>query len=436
MTRSRFVSPFPSFQLSEQDEAQLFQLSSAFVASSLAQFESYTEDYSRLGAAAIDEKIWKFVRERENLRAFTGRSQRTHKEPSWTIGAAEDARKSSSQRRASSMIAGASQSQNQYATDDMPVVLVVGSVRGSFDDMMYGIMNNTVEIARIKNSYVDDMETDLAVLATLTVPTREQPYESFTIKWCALEQAPLVRSVVKKRDFVYMEMTGIAQLERTGERVGYHMVHSLHFPQTPELESCVRGNISIAAFCRQSPDRKHDVQLCVRGVVDPRGHMLRAVAVANMAAGLTSLWRNVDCANLKKLAWLMARTRKRAGSSESSSRDSSISARTDVSTSALTYCATCKKLPVRTFTRDARRRRCNVCWQYVCSSCKIKKKLSYIHADRLLRCDLTFCSACVFRAVSLNSRAMAQHDAVVRGIHRVGNDALFSTTGSDISDQL
>ncbi|TYZ65978.1 hypothetical protein PybrP1_011792 [[Pythium] brassicae (nom. inval.)] len=454
MSRSRYVSPFPRFQLSGQEEADLHQLAGALVASSLAEFESFTEEYDRLGNGTIDSKDWKFVREREKLRAYTGRSKRFHKSASSSHpitstttnnnkdpgGPGSVGKGSTAPSRAASMIAGANQ-QNQHATDAMPVVLVVGAVQGSLDDMMYGIMNHSVDVARVKNSYVDDMETDLAVLAALVTPTPALPYESLTIKWAALEQKAVVRAVVKKRDFVYMEMTGMRTLARTGARVGYHMVHSLHFPQTPELESCVRANLSIAAFCRASPSVANEVQLCVRGVADPGGSMLRVAAVGNMAAGFTSLWRNVECANRKKLAWLMASTHSRSlsdGSGSGSGRESTLSAaRAD---GAGTFCATCGKPPrVLAFSRGARRRRCGICTQYLCSSCRIKKTLSYIHAgtDALVRRDLAFCSACVLQARSLDSYKLAQHEAATSYDHfHADARVLAAGSSSGLSDQF
>lgn len=443
MSRSRYVSPFPRFQLSEHEVVDLHQLSSALVASSLTEFERFTEEYDRLGNRTIDSKDWKFVRKREKLRAYTGRPRSFHtsthsttnttKEPSDGPGSAREG--------SVSMIAGANQ-QNKHATDDMPVVLVVGSVQGSLDDMMYGIMNHSVDVARVKNSYVDDMETDLAVLAALVTPTPALPYESLTIKWAALEQKAVVRSVVRKRDFVYMEMTGMRTLARTGARVGYHMVHSLHFPHTPELESCVRANLSIAAFCRANPDAVNEVQLCVRGVADPGGNMLRFVSVGSMAAGLTSLWRNVECANRKKLAWLIARTRSRSFTDESpsSGRESTMSVRTKTTMATTTGCTTCGKLPgPLAFSRDGRRRRCGICRQYLCSSCRIKKTLSYIHAgtDALVRRDVAFCSACLLHARSLDSYKLAQYEAATSYDH-FHADAPVPTSGSssELSNEI
>lgn len=166
-------------------------------------------------------------------------------------------------------------------------------------------MNHTVDASCIKTSYVEDTESGVAVLATLATPTLEEPFRSFTIKYAAIKQVSVVRTVVKKRDYVFMEITGIASLSNDGERIGYHLMHSVHFPQTPELDSCVRANLSIATFSQQKLCDDNEVELCVKGVSDPGGSMVRAISSSSMSLALTSTSRNVDCANMKKLMWLV-----------------------------------------------------------------------------------------------------------------------------------
>lgn len=445
MNRSHFVSPFPRFHLSDHDTAQLHKLAQTFIHTSLAQYDAFVlEQHSRRrhaphrsSAHAVDTSVWKFVRERANLRAYTGRpttSSSSSNSKDLASPSSTTTRSSfASQHRRSSVFESKPQASSP-ALDDMSVVLVVGAVAGSVDDMMYGLMSDSVDTARIKNSYVEDVESDVAVLATLTAPSVERPFESVVIKWAALEQPPLVRSVIKKRDFVYMEMTGTAELPSSRERVGYHLIHSLHFRQTPELRSCVRAHVSIATFCRARPGataaRRREVELCVKGVADPGGSMLRTVAVTNLAASLTSLWRNVDCAILKKLAWLMrcachatattARSHQRESASDSDDDDASMTsdhASRIEQQQRTVRCGTCAKAPVLAVTRDSRRRTCRICRQYVCSSCKIKKRMSVIDAatDKLERRDVAFCSTCVRHAVALSSFVVAQREVAARG---------------------
>lgn len=170
-----------------------------------------------LNLPLIDEKAWKFVREREKLRAYISRTKDS-KEMSWTSSV------SSGSNRKSVTSTTAPQ---QPALDHLSVMLVVGTVAGKMEDMMYGTMNHTVDASRIKTSCVEDTKSGVAMLTTLAAPTLEDPFRSFTIKYAAIKQVPVVRTVVKKRDYVFMEITGIVSLPNDGERIGYH---SVHFP--------------------------------------------------------------------------------------------------------------------------------------------------------------------------------------------------------------
>lgn len=179
-------SPFPDFALSNANVEQLQELARALVGSSFAEHEKFLREQCEKGERnlpLIDEKAWRFVHEREKLRAYISRIK-DRKETSRTSTV-------SSGKSRKSVIATASgcdsssASPQQPPLDGLAVMLAVGTVVGKMEDMMYGTMNHTADTSRIKTSYVEDTESGVVVLATLAAPTLEQPFDSFTIKYAS-----------------------------------------------------------------------------------------------------------------------------------------------------------------------------------------------------------------------------------------------------------
>ncbi|RLN79546.1 hypothetical protein BBJ28_00024305, partial [Nothophytophthora sp. Chile5] len=204
----RFTSPFAPLELSSASAAELETLSERFAARSISTYERFLMD----GSSKVDESRWKFLSEKGKIRAYA-----EHPSPS----AIPD--------RSVSIYA-------DTPVSELPVVLVTGSISGDLDDVMYGVVSPTIDMMRFKSSYVQDEIVCGSVLAPLVNPTHEDPFHSVSIKWVEIDQPLPIRAVVKNRDYVFMEATGIERL-RNGERVGYHLVHSVQFPETPARQS-------------------------------------------------------------------------------------------------------------------------------------------------------------------------------------------------------
>uniref|UniRef100_M4BTR8 Uncharacterized protein n=1 Tax=Hyaloperonospora arabidopsidis (strain Emoy2) TaxID=559515 RepID=M4BTR8_HYAAE len=118
-------------------------------------------------------------------------------------------------------------------------------------------MSLTLELVRVKPSYVDDI-TNAAVLSSIVKPTPEDPLHSVVLKWTQIQMPLHSTNLVKNRDFVYMEATGILEM-KDGDRIGNNVLHSIDLPEVPSchitfaavVTSCflssgprfVRGNI-------------------------------------------------------------------------------------------------------------------------------------------------------------------------------------------------
>ncbi|GAB9475946.1 hypothetical protein Gpo141_00013021 [Globisporangium polare] len=356
--RERYTNPFSPLELSEEDVQQLQRIASLFVQNTIAQYE----EYLLRGARVVDEEVWKQEAHKENVRVYAERRSYTAKKNATA----------------------------PFATD-IPTLLGVGTIDGSLHDAMYGAVNPSLESLRIKTSYVEDYVVDAAVLATLVSPTPADPFRTMTVKWFEKGQRLHVRMLVKNRDMVFLESTGLATLAN-GECIGYQLLHSVHFPQTAPLESVTRGNMSICALYRQYDTSS--VDLFIKAYLSPAEGILRAAVVKSGADALASAWRYVHCARMKKLAWYV-HEKKRSGTLTRGSKSLSGGSASLVDVN----CVTCKKPPSRnplSSSSSSRIRTCSVCVQYTCSSCTLKKNLSYISPDsRLLQQELPFCAICI-----------------------------------------
>lgn len=429
-TTRAFASPFPALELTAGDEARLEDMAYFLVQSSVAEYENYLYKDERV----VDRDQWKFLKRKKKVRVYTERPEReatkrraqsmrlassraegSDLEGSFccfdrTCSSAADTSAGSSLSSAASAAAARSGNLN-WSMDNrtrqvraslgLPAFLVAGSIEGSLDDAMYGVVSPTVDAMRVKSSYVRDNIVNAAVLATIIAPTAENPFRSLSVKW--IERGPPGRhlgALVKHHDVVILESTGVTRLAN-GERVGYVLLHSVQFPETHELPSVVRSGLSVCMLLRAESDASVDVFLI--GNVDPVRGLLRPLAVKSAVEGFISVWRFVECARMKKLAWALQQqhacsigaisvdpeahstedTQSRARNESVASAASSVPELAAVSV----RCTHCRRVAP---TASGRRRlwllrrsakrltRCALCCEYVCSSCTVTQKVSYV----------------------------------------------------------
>ncbi|KAF1780094.1 START-like domain [Phytophthora cactorum] len=313
MGKERFtINPFPALALTDDEKNQLLELGRTIIE---ANFERDNPFFK--GGRKVDPNRWKLSKERERMKVYTERPE-----------------------------------------------------YGKLDDMMYGVVNPTLEDMRIKASYVHDFD-GAAVLSTIVEPTVDEPFNSVVVKWMEMD-IPLRRTgVVQNRDYVYLECTGFARMSN-GDRAGYHFLHSIDFPQIPKLSDRVRGDLSICGFFRQVGPNVLDV--CKTGLMDPAGDMIRMLAVPVMTEAFLS-----PC--MRKLTWKMEKAHAEARLHGAPNPGAS--------------CVTCSKTSTG-WKLGKSASTCKSCFRVVCSGCKIKKKISIVTADLALsEKKITFCSACL-----------------------------------------
>lgn len=422
-THAKYTSPFAPLQLSESDVETLEKLSRLILLNYMAQYEGLAR--ARARGEGIDERVWKLIKQRENFRIFKQRKLQAD-------SASGD--NDSAVRRA---LAGFSNSGAVPSTQAPPVILAMGNTPGALDDVMYAVVNPTIEVLRVKSSYIDDHFADVAVLATLASPTQEDPYQSLLIKWGNLGPPVMLRPAVNNRDFVYMERTGIAYTS-AGERVGYHLIHSVHFSQTHELPGTLRGHMTLGGVYRDNHELKQ-VDMYTHSTIDPRGVALHALVVLAAADMLTVADKYVECAQRKKLMWRVRRAQRLRSIDGCGSEDVSLasSSTTSCAPDKLGPCTICLRVPLKLANalRDPHKRTCALCARYVCSSCRVKKTLSEVASPTatLRHRSYSFCGACYNDVCQANTFVVAQQELAGGGVEE--HEAAIKTSSAE-SDLL
>ncbi|KAF4044129.1 hypothetical protein GN244_ATG03585 [Phytophthora infestans] len=395
MSKERFsVKPYPELQVSEEERKQLIDLVNNFVK---GHFQEY-EDFVIVNKSQVDVKRWKHVKSKDNQHVYAERPQwenrdRDTRAMSWDPATAA-------------------------AEKGLPVVLSVGTLVGDVDDVMFGVVNPTLDVMRIKASYVHDLDS-ASVLCPVVEPSVDAPFESLVIKWMTIDLPLQSTSLVKSRDFVYIEATGVVHFSN-GERVGYHLLHSIDFPQTKPLPSMIRGNLSVFGFFRQI--EQNTIDIYASGTVVPGGKIARFLSVQVAAEALLSATNYVYCGQMKKLSWMLQH------------RHSSFE-RQDQTRSET--CVVCERKVTKGIRGFIGASTCKLCYGCVCYSCKVRKRISFIAMDdQLIRRKISFCTKCVSEATKWDAKEAAKDQATGYRAYKAFSTSSQSDTRSTASSSF
>jgi hypothetical protein len=273
-------APYPTRAL-QADESNLLRLfTNTLTAAALHDYDCFTKDCH--GDVSEDTRHdWKLVRRRQDLAVYR---DATH--PDDDIAVVEENGRISGQEPA--------------PRGQILALLCIGTMPGTLDDVMYGVVTPTAEETMLKSSCIGDNTVDCCVLASIASPTPHDPWRSLMLKWSANAGPAAVRPFIRARDFTYVEGTGAAT-NVDGERVGYHIVHSVAVPDTQKTEDkeVVRGNVSLYHVFRQkSPNT---VEVHIRAFWQLSGRMHAAVQSFSCVETTTAIARIRVYSQEKKL---------------------------------------------------------------------------------------------------------------------------------------
>ncbi|RLN66065.1 hypothetical protein BBJ29_009239 [Phytophthora kernoviae] len=260
MPMKRFAHLLKPLECTEKDDARLRELAETLVVHSMEQYNSL-----ELGSNGIpaDKTRWKEIRRKEDTRVFNERA--TKKEPL-----------------------------------EMPSLLLVGTVVGKLEDVMYAVVDPTTEAMRIKSAIIQDGIVDCKILYEVVRPSMDDPFHQIAVKWRFFVDP-------EARDHVCLDASGIATSTK-GERIGYHLSHSIGFDQVPSFASynVTRANMSVCSlYVQRSPST---VQTYARGYYDfsnGKNQLPRNASLNAIATHWLSFSRKIECAQVKKLLWMI-----------------------------------------------------------------------------------------------------------------------------------
>ncbi|OWZ04940.1 LOW QUALITY PROTEIN: hypothetical protein PHMEG_00023067 [Phytophthora megakarya] len=280
------VDSLPPLKLNDAEEIELQHLSENFV---FANLEEYLEISERVRKTGRTPKEWRELRRKDSIRVYTQRSKRS-KDPT-------------------------------AAEPTVPSLLLFGTIQGTLNDVMYAVSASNDEDIKVKSKFVQDGIVDVKVLHEVVVPTVEDPYEHVNVTWRLYE-------VPENRDYICVEASGIA-ITSEGESVGYHIAHSVGFPQLPPFLNAdvERGNLSVCALYRQRAP--NSVECYVHGFFDFQEDdtVLSAISMNSMANQWLSFSQLIECAEMKKLVWQLRKKSARISVSSTSTSSSSFDSR-------------------------------------------------------------------------------------------------------------
>ncbi|KAG2812214.1 hypothetical protein PC118_g14599 [Phytophthora cactorum] len=399
--------------VSAAQQQVLIDMADSIVAETLQTYESFV-----ISARQLPHDQWKHVKTKEKVHVFRSRRGKPHsqshdeKDPSrprlLSATAMEQAAASgrppfydddpvqeeenSINTHSSSSDAGSFSLLDDSVLADIkpshvPLVVATGSIDGTVEDVAFGAVANTKRRWLERNLYVkNDVFDDRKLLATLQMPSQEDPFRSIVIKWATANFGPFMT----RRDFLYLESMGMA-FDSDGERVFYNLIHSIQLDECPSLDrlDIIRANTSICYIVRQlSSD---SVELFSRGFAELRGEMMESHGIAILGQNVASCVGVVECSNLKKLSWLMSRRR-----------------RSDASGIAPTSaCGVCHKSLKSLGSLLQTPSGCPSCRRVTCSKCSVQKKLTVDTSKGITLKSLSFCLSCVIEARELSAWEVA-----------------------------
>eukprot|EP00644_Phytophthora_capsici_P003135 jgi/Phyca11/561559/estExt2_Genewise1.C_PHYCAscaffold_70398 len=221
---------------------------------------------------------------------------------------------------------------------------------GSLDDVMLGLTTQSFGDMQLRAASMASHDVNGAMLAKLSGPTEEDPFQCISVSWIVGEQKWPLSMVVRPRDFVNLSAFGIIT-RPNGDRIGYELVQPAQLPQCPELPGHIkRGKMMYGALYREQ-DGSVDVYIQVH--VETMGAIVNSIVMNAMWAAALGFWKAPRLSEEKKLEWCII---------------SSMMKRTE-------------QKPVR-YGLPCANHTCAVCGSLLCSTCRIKRSFKVLTGNR------------------------------------------------------
>uniref|UniRef100_A0AAV1TZY6 Uncharacterized protein n=1 Tax=Peronospora matthiolae TaxID=2874970 RepID=A0AAV1TZY6_9STRA len=305
----------------------------------------------------------------------------------------------------------------RFLPDNVPTIFSAGTFPGTVEDMALAFFADSDERTRTRFSSNKDVAVDdLKILARIHGPTKEDPFRFLGIKWYTNVPRWMVSLVVKPRDYLIIESTGMA-FDSNGDRFTYMLNHSIEMDEVPDFRAfgLVRMVFSACHIMRPYETKDAAVKIFSRGFLLINGSFGVRGSAAQLAEGFVGIPRMVEEAYSRKLSWILEnRCRLSVSSANGTVEDNSFSSSNRSSKAPGEKSSTCPCCHMKMCLRrgsllPTSKGECNLCHQTVCHKCTVKKLLP-IEGSRgrqVKTKELEFCLNCYLKAKRLSAWQVA-----------------------------
>ncbi|KAL4086597.1 hypothetical protein PRIC1_014300 [Phytophthora ramorum] len=352
MPAPTFMEQLPELEVTKADGEGLLELEAVLVARNLEQYSQLLhrpKTKEKVVAKVVPGSKWHEMRKVEDLHIYEERSA---------------------------------------DTPSIPSIMMLGTVAGDLDDIMYGAVAATDADERIKERVLQDGAEQSKVLRCLVRPTDRDPFRQVSVKW----------QLYSTRDYVCLDTTGFARAP-SGERMGYSLSHSIAFDeQLPQFDrhSIDRGNRSVCVLYRQRTPNA--VECYARGFFDFETNsdpVANSVALQIIANQWLSHARITELAQMKKIVW---RLKQQVACGEPIAK----------ARKPLSSCSNCR-ICNKSFGLLGSAKACGICLNAICSRCCVKRLVCVEDptTSSLIETKRPFCARCIQETLLSDAREVA-----------------------------
>ncbi|EGZ15024.1 hypothetical protein PHYSODRAFT_333297 [Phytophthora sojae] len=362
----------PDLDVSQRDYVACKDFSARLLGHTVRAFEHFA--YDRLGE--VDTKFWKPQATRDELSIYRER---------------QPGRVSESLGDSLHRCAAKSPLFSVTPAAITPATMMLTGVRHGFvENAVSTLVTKSQEELALVIRYLHGASSDCGILHTMESPTDADPFHFLGFKYY-VSQAVGDPRLLKRRHCVYLEDSGFTRT-RTGEKLGYHIMHSVHLPQFPDLRS--RNSIPALMSTRFLYRQREEgiVEVFMLGNIDIKGLVVKPISLRYAVETMFNMTRLLDCSETKRLT-LMAREHlcrkkqeRRWGDSPVDSDGSPVN---DPNA-----CSMCERVG------NANVVECLVCGRAACSRCRASKQVFVSSSDGLLGrlIMVPVCTGCILDA--------------------------------------
>ncbi|CEG37085.1 Zinc finger, FYVE/PHD-type [Plasmopara halstedii] len=298
----------------------------------------------------------------------------------------------------------------KFRPTSVPTVFMHGSFPGTVEDMALAFLADTDERSRTRfNTIKEAVVEDVRILAQIQGPTQEDPFRFLGIKWCTSMPSRAVSLVVKPRDYLIIEATGMA-FDSNGVRFTYMLHHSIEREEVPNFWEFGLMRIVFSACHVMKPREDGEtVDAYARGFLISNDSLSVRLNVTHFAEGLVAIPDALEEAYFKKLTWMLYDQRRWSASSSSGS-DSSSFRSSNSSASLVEKISSCPCCHGKLSSRRLgvfldKSSGCRLCRKVVCHKCTVKKYLpgEGARGRYMKKIEQEYCLTCYLKAKRLSA---------------------------------